>query len=125
MAYLASVYYPAAPWGALEPHDPVTGIFRLGLTTTRTLPTSHNEITHETIHPSVFEQPTLNEEIRKLIDEHPDLVAKLLPLEEEMKTRWPYVPGQVEIRDEKGKPVKAKTAGAVSKLLEKVADKVS
>ncbi|KAK1233033.1 hypothetical protein PQX77_003836 [Marasmius sp. AFHP31] len=125
MAYLASIFYPAAPWGALEPHDPVTGIFRLGLTTTRTLPTSHNEVTHETIHPSVFEQPTINEDIRKLIDEHPDLVAKLLPLEEEMKTLWPYEPGKVEIRDEKGKPVKGKTVGAVSKLLGKVADTVS
>ena len=55
-----------------------------------------------------------------MIDEHPDLVAKLLPLEEEMKALWPYEPGKVEIRDEKGKPVKGKTTGTVSKLFEKV-----
>ncbi|KAF9270123.1 hypothetical protein L218DRAFT_14436 [Marasmius fiardii PR-910] len=101
LSYLARLPHPVAPWGAQNPHDPLTGIFALSLTTERTLPTSKNEITHERIHPSVLQQRKLQPAIKCLVEEHPELVCKLLPLEEELRTEWPYVPGQVDIHDNK------------------------
>ncbi|KAL0569552.1 hypothetical protein V5O48_012415 [Marasmius crinis-equi] len=122
LSYLASLPNPVAPWGAQEPHDPMTGVFKLALTTERTLPTSNNEVTHETIHPSVLRQSTLTPAVKDLIDKHPELVSKLLPLEEEMKAQWPYVPGKADIKDDK-KDTKGKANGALSKIV-KEASKV-
>uniref|UniRef100_A0A0W0F5N8 T6SS Phospholipase effector Tle1-like catalytic domain-containing protein n=1 Tax=Moniliophthora roreri TaxID=221103 RepID=A0A0W0F5N8_MONRR len=106
LSYLALLPHPVAPWGAQEPHDPLTGIFSLSITTQRTLPTSENDVTHESIHPSVLEQPALDPAIQYLVDEHPELIAKLLPLEEEMKAQWPYDPEKVQTHDAKGDRVK-------------------
>ncbi|KAK7059013.1 hypothetical protein VNI00_001637 [Paramarasmius palmivorus] len=102
LSYLALLPRPVAPWGAQEPHDPLTGIFSLSLTTQRSLPTGKNDVTHESIHPSVLKQPKLDPAVKKLIDKHPELIAKLHPLEEEMKVQWPYDPEKVETHDAKG-----------------------
>ncbi|KAL6309914.1 hypothetical protein BKA93DRAFT_842602 [Sparassis latifolia] len=87
--YLASLLDPVAPWGEQKPHDSITGIFRLADTIQRTLPTSTNEVTHETIHPSVLRQkdlyPALTNDLEKNFLR---IVSSLLPLEEEVRSKW-------------------------------------
>lgn len=71
-----------------------TGIFALALENTRRLPTKTDDVTHETIHPSVFEQDHMSPQLRESIQNNPLLVCSLLPLEEEMMRDWPYIPGK-------------------------------
>lgn len=71
-----------------------TGIFSLALENTRRLPTKTDNITHETIHPSVLEQEPMSPQLRENIQKNPLLVCSLLPFEENMKRSWPYVPGK-------------------------------
>ncbi|KAG7099108.1 hypothetical protein E1B28_000981 [Marasmius oreades] len=114
LSYLACLSHPVAPWGAQEPHDPLTGIFSLSLTTERTLPTSSNNVTHESIHPSVLQQQKLNPAIQSLIEKHPELVCSLLPLEEELRAEWPYKPEEADIKDDKND---SKANGMVASLM--------
>jgi len=90
--YLASLPDPVAPWGAQAPHDSATGVFALAATIHRQLPTETNNITHETIHPSVMRQHTLNKTLLSNLQNNPSLVAKLLPLEEDIKNAWKVSP---------------------------------
>ena len=60
----------------------------------RQLPTSSNPNTHESIHPSVLMQGAISSRLINAIATHPDLVCQLMPLEEQMKQHWPYVPGK-------------------------------
>ena len=55
-------------------------------------PTSPNLITHESIHPSVLMQGTISSKLTSTLATHPDLVCQLLPLEEQAKQHWHYVP---------------------------------
>lgn len=71
-----------------------TGIYALAVENTRKLPTKTDDLTHETIHPSVLERAHLSQELRHYILKNPSLVCGLLPLEGEMKNNWPYVPGK-------------------------------
>ncbi|KAG1825887.1 uncharacterized protein BJ212DRAFT_1316763 [Suillus subaureus] len=87
IAYIFSLLDPVAPWGERHPHNPRTGIFALSKEHVRTLPTVTNNITHETIHPSVLRQ-------KQSISFDPALVCKLLPLEEELQKKWPYIEGK-------------------------------
>ena len=73
-------------------NSPTTGVFALSITSQRPLPTKTDEVTHETIHPSVRHQKELYPKLAQAIDEHPNLIAKLLPLEEELRKNWPYTP---------------------------------
>jgi hypothetical protein len=57
-------------------------------------PTSSNPITHESIHPSVLMQGAISPQLTNTLATHPDLICHLMPLEEQMKQRWPYVPGK-------------------------------
>ncbi|KAE9408130.1 hypothetical protein BT96DRAFT_808383 [Gymnopus androsaceus JB14] len=84
MEYLGSLPEPIAPCMSQPPHDPTTGIFALEITSQRPLPTEDNSITHETIHPSVLHQTKLYPKLAQDIRDHPNLIGKLLPLEEEM-----------------------------------------
>ncbi|KAI0274841.1 hypothetical protein BC834DRAFT_965318 [Gloeopeniophorella convolvens] len=90
--YLFSLIKPVAPWGTQEPHDPKTGIFVLANTIHRQLPTSFSPITHETIHPSVLTQDTIPPQLKTTLAAHPDLIIPLLPLEDQLKRQWHYVP---------------------------------
>ncbi|KZV77071.1 hypothetical protein PENSPDRAFT_280333 [Peniophora sp. CONT] len=94
--YLLRGLGPTAPWGAQKYHDPRTGIYSLTIATHRTLPTQPNPQTHELIHSSVLQQKNLPEGLKETVDKHPELVAKLLPLEEELKVNWPYDPSKVQ-----------------------------
>ncbi|KAG2150049.1 hypothetical protein BD769DRAFT_1410224 [Suillus cothurnatus] len=85
--YISSLLDPVAPWGEQQPHDPRTGIFVLSKECNRRLPTVKDDITHETIHPSVLRQ-------KHLISFDPALVCKLLPLEEELHKKWSYIEGK-------------------------------
>lgn len=72
--------------------SPRTGIYSLATETHRALPTQPNPQTHELIHPSVLRQKKVPYGLRETVDKYPELVAKLLPLEEELKINWPYDP---------------------------------
>lgn len=57
-------------------------------------PTSYNPITHESIHPSVLMQGVISPQLTNTLAAHSDLVCQLMPLEEQAKQHWPYVPGK-------------------------------
>ncbi|KAJ6604610.1 hypothetical protein DFH09DRAFT_1123260 [Mycena vulgaris] len=90
--YLNSLPRPNAPWGAQTPHDPATGIFALAHQKQRTLPTATDKITHETIHQSVLQQGSTYEQLTTDLAEHPELVAPLLPLEDNLRRHWAAFP---------------------------------
>jgi len=94
LEYIKSLPSPVFPWGKQPPHDSCTGIFSLALENTRRLPTETDNVTHETIHPSVLEQVPMNPQLLENIQKNPLLVCSLLPFEEKMKRSWPYVPGK-------------------------------
>lgn len=94
MDYIKTLPDPVAPWGEQKPHDPLTGVFSLEATAQRQLPTATNDVTHETIHPSVLRQKTLVTAVEHDIKQHPDLICSLLPLEDELKVNWSYTPGK-------------------------------
>jgi len=83
-------------------NSPCTGIFMLAEEHVRNLPTKTNDLTHETVHPSVLEQVRLVPQLAKCIQENPPLVCQLLPLEEEMQKNWPYVPEKGNLSESKG-----------------------
>lgn len=92
--YIASLPDPVALWGEQASHNSAVGIFSLAKTIQRKIPTAPDEITHETIHPSVLEQKLLSEIIPELLEnvkKNPGLVAPLLPLEEELKRNWKVI----------------------------------
>ncbi|TFY82651.1 hypothetical protein EWM64_g1362 [Hericium alpestre] len=92
LKYLVSLLKPNAPWGQQEPHDSISGVFKLADTIQRKLPVGINPVTHETVHSSVLQQDTILPQLKKTLDEHPDLLAPLLPLEEELKVNWHFSP---------------------------------
>lgn len=93
--YLLSLPQPVAPWGEQKPHNPITGIYMLADKVQRTIPTRTDDVTHETIHPSVRAQKTLSPALAADLQDNPGLVCELLPLEEELKKKWPYDPPKV------------------------------
>jgi hypothetical protein len=110
LEYIRSLPDPVFPWGKQPPHDSRTGIFALALENTRRLPTKNDAVTHETIHPSVFEQDHMSPQLRESIQNNPLLVCSLLPLEEEMMRNWPYIPGKnVPTDSKKSVPVESGT----------------
>ena len=63
----------------------------------RPLP-SLDDTTQETVHPSVLEQDKLRLTLKDYLAEHPELVHKLTPLEEEWKRNWPYNPDAPQVQ---------------------------
>ena len=72
--------------------SPLTGVYKLAKTIQRTLPTVTDDITHETVHPSVLEQSHILPQLAKNIERNPSLLCSLQPLEEELRRRWTVVP---------------------------------
>jgi hypothetical protein len=68
-------------------------------TITRQLPTSTDDVTHETIHPSALRQKQILPQLKTNVDNNPALVTELHPFEQEVKEQWPYVPGKNPPRD--------------------------
>lgn len=93
---------PTAIFRPLTKDSSRTGIFALSLENTRQFPTKTDDVTHETIHPSVLEQDHMVSQLHGSIQKNPSLVCSLLPLEEEMKRNWPYVPGKNVPTDSRG-----------------------
>lgn len=80
----------------LTSNSPRTGIYSLTIATHRALPTQPSPHTHELIHSSVLKQKELPKGLKETLDKYPELIAKLLPLEEELKVNWPYDPSKVQ-----------------------------
>jgi len=87
--YLFSLFQPSFPWGVQKPHDSRSGVFVLADTIQRQFPTSIDPITHERIHPSVLMQSAILPQLANTLATHPDLVAQLMPLEQQAKQQWP------------------------------------
>lgn len=72
----------------------ITGVYRhADQVPHRIFPTCTDAMTCETIHPSVLEQP-LPDALKDILGNNPDIVCKLLPLEEELWKKIIYVPGK-------------------------------
>jgi len=80
-------------------------------------PTSSNPITNESVHPSVLMQGAISPQLTNSLATHPDLVCQLMPLEEQAKQRWSYVPGNNSMEDE---PDVTDTVTEVTKVAEEV-----
>jgi hypothetical protein len=72
--------------------SPTTGIYMLAHEVMRQLPMNINDVTQETIHPSVFAQSNTVSIPKDAIAKQPQLIGALLPLEQQLKDRWPYDP---------------------------------
>lgn len=70
--------------------SPREGIYRLTWPIHRRIPTSTNNITHETIHPSVRQQKNLLQSIKDDIEKNPNLVCSLTDLEDRVKSHWVF-----------------------------------
>lgn len=73
----------------------------MSFTITRQLPTATDNVTYETVHPSVKRHAHLLPQLEANINKNPDIVCKLLPLETQMKDKWPYVSGTNPPKDAK------------------------
>ncbi|KZT72838.1 hypothetical protein DAEQUDRAFT_685144 [Daedalea quercina L-15889] len=92
LEYLMSLPQPVKPWGQLPCHNPLTGVYSVAKTIQRKLPIVTDDVTHETVHPSVLEQPNLIPQLALNIDRNPSLVCSLLPLEEALRQTWSVAP---------------------------------
>ncbi|KAH7925206.1 hypothetical protein BV22DRAFT_1129222 [Leucogyrophana mollusca] len=117
LKYIAGLPDPSHPWGEQPPHDPRTGIFVLANSVVRQLPTKTDDVTHETIHPSVLEQAHMLPQLKQNIEACPSLVCGLLPLEAEFKNNWPYVPGKHPLGESKGSVQVQAAAGSTTSFL--------
>lgn len=76
-----------------------TGIFWLGGSNQREIAKVTDDITRETVHPSVLRQATIQpDELKAIVKDNPDIVSKLLPLEEAFETVWPIQAAKAEAR---------------------------
>lgn len=66
----------------------MTGIYSIAESIQRTVPTITNNVTHETIHPSVLKQKNVCAEVQKAIQANAALVCGLAPLEEVVRDNW-------------------------------------
>lgn len=73
--------------------SPRTGIFALATEITRQIPTATDDVTHETIHPSVLRQKQILPQLETNINNNQSLVTGLMAPEDDLRTHWPYVPG--------------------------------
>lgn len=74
------------------PFSPLTGIYSIATTIQRKLPTTPDTRTNETFHPSILQQATPPGAVQVAIAQYPELLEHLMPLEEQLKQTWPYVP---------------------------------
>jgi hypothetical protein len=69
----------------------------------RTLPTKTDDVTHEVIHPSVMYQTIELPQVEANVKANSSLMGTMLPLEEEFKGEWKYVPGQHTLTGDEAK----------------------
>lgn len=65
-----------------------TGVFALAETIQRAVPTSTDDVTHETIHPSVLHQKKVHPDVSHAVQANPSILWTLLPYEEHVKADW-------------------------------------
>ncbi|CAE6362832.1 unnamed protein product [Rhizoctonia solani] len=94
--YAKALPRPVAPWGEQLPHSSQSGIYKLGGTIERQ--PSTNPATHERMHESVKRQKLRTPAANQWIEEHPDRIVNLLPLEIEIRENWGYRPGHTPKR---------------------------
>ncbi|EKM61098.1 uncharacterized protein PHACADRAFT_247474 [Phanerochaete carnosa HHB-10118-sp] len=99
--YLKSLPNPAAPWGELQPHNSLTGIYSVADRIQRTIPTGINDVTHETIHPSVLCQKIPRPDVLQAVQNVPALLWRLLPYEEAVRAHWHVMRAQTDAKTEK------------------------
>lgn len=104
-------------FSSFDPKSSRTKIFALALANTRELPTKTDDITYETIHPSVLEHEQVSDHLLERVRKNPSLVCSLLPFEEEMKRDWPYVPGKNPPRDSRASAQVVSTTTVESTVL--------
>lgn len=92
LKYLKTLPHPVAPWGQQGLHDSNTGIFRLGGSIQRKI--EIDPTTNESVHPSVLQQEIKDPTVIGILNNHPELIRPLLPLEDEIRETWKYVKGQ-------------------------------
>lgn len=73
----------------------------MAYTITRQLPTATDKITHETVHPSVIKHMKLLPQLKANIEKNPALICELLDPENQLKQKWPYIPGNNSPKDAK------------------------
>ena len=66
----------------------MTGIYSVAESTQRPVPTSTNDVTRETIHPSVLKQKSLSLEVSQAIQGNPSIVPPLSDMEQLVKDHW-------------------------------------
>ncbi|KII93755.1 hypothetical protein PLICRDRAFT_101450 [Plicaturopsis crispa FD-325 SS-3] len=123
--YLASLSDPVAPWGEQQPHDPRTGIYTISDAIQRQIPTAPDPVTHEVIHPSVLRQSRVLPALQDAITQYPELVCALQPLEEHLRTHWPYVPGKNPPKDVAAEHIETSSTKDKPSFLDKVVKKGS
>ncbi|KAJ3557735.1 hypothetical protein NM688_g1306 [Phlebia brevispora] len=109
--YLAGLPDPCAPWGALPPHNSISGLYLLANTCQRTIPTETDAVTHEYIHPSALRQEKVNPEVLRVVQDNPEIIWQLLPLEQVVKDNWHVIREPSDIQQ------KSKDEETVVKLL--------
>jgi hypothetical protein len=85
----------------------------------RDLPTSTDEITHETIHPSVLKQ--LPDALKSVYSTNPQIVSELLDLEKQIWDTIQYVPGKynrLPKADQSGPNMTALAKEEIKKIIE-------
>ena len=68
--------------------SPLTGIYKIAKVSRRDPPSETNEVTHETIHPSVMAQLNLRPEVKSRVLDNPSILHQLLPWEIKVKDAW-------------------------------------
>lgn len=68
--------------------SPLVGIYSIAESTQRTLPAETNDVTHEVIHSSLYEQTEVVPAIKAILDGRSNIVAPLQQWEATAKTRW-------------------------------------
>jgi hypothetical protein len=77
-----------------------TGVFALADSQNRPLPSTPSDSTRQTIHPSALRCKSLRPDLSTLVQTKPDLVWKLLPLEELVQKSWTYNPNRLPKSEE-------------------------
>ena len=65
-----------------------TGIYAIAERIQRTIPVQINDVTHETIHPSVLCQKVVHPEVTQAVRNCPQLIWQLHPHEEVVREHW-------------------------------------
>lgn len=79
----------------------MTGIYAVAERIQRTIPTAVNDVTHETIHPSVLRQAHPHPDVLRAVQAAPALLWRLLPHEEVVREHWRVMRAPADTSTEK------------------------